>query len=90
MGRPAVNLAAAYSALTVPQLKEMLGAARINHRRELEGTRAKWAAEVAALREAASKHLATLTAELQPRRTTTPHSSASSTSSTSSWRKPTP
>ena len=73
MGRPAVNLAAAYSALTVPQLKEMLAAARINHRRELEETREKSAAEISALREAASKHLTTLTAELQSQKS---HSAA--------------
>ena len=65
MGRPAVNMAAAYSALTVTQLKGMLDAAYATHRREMEETRAKWSAETTALREAASKQLATLTAELQ-------------------------
>ena len=35
------------------------------HRREMEETRAKWAAEVSALREAASKNSARLTSELQ-------------------------
>jgi septal ring factor EnvC (AmiA/AmiB activator) len=68
-----MNMAIAYSRLTVPQLKEMLGAARISHRRELEETKSKWAAEVSALREAASKHLATLTAELQSQKS---HSAA--------------
>jgi predicted TIM-barrel enzyme len=60
-----MNMAAAYNSLTIPQLKQMLGAAHADHRRQMEETRAKWAAEVAALREAMSKHLATLTAELQ-------------------------
>ena len=60
-----MNIAAAYSALTVTQLKGMLGAALSDHKRELEETRAKWSAEVAALREAASKTSARLTAELQ-------------------------
>ena len=58
-------MAAAYSALTVTQLKEMLGAARITHRRKLEETKAKWAAEVAALRETLSQAQAKWVAELQ-------------------------
>ena len=60
-----MNMAAAYSALTVTQLKGMLDAAYATHRGEMEETRAKWAAEVSALREAASKNSARLTAELQ-------------------------
>jgi hypothetical protein len=62
---PAMNMAAAYSALTATQLKGMLGAALADHKRELEETRAKWSAEVSALREAASKNSARLMAELQ-------------------------
>ena len=58
-------MAAAYSALTVTQLKGMLEAAYATHRREMEETRAKWAAEVSVLREAASKNSARLTSELQ-------------------------
>ena len=58
-------MAAAYSALTVTQLKGMLGAALADHRRQMEETRAKWAAEVSALREAASKTTARMTSELQ-------------------------
>ena len=62
-----MNMAAAYQSLTVPQLKRMLDAAHADHRRELAETRAKWSAEVAALREATSKTSARLTAELQSR-----------------------
>jgi septal ring factor EnvC (AmiA/AmiB activator) len=62
---PAMNMAAAYSALTVTELKGMLGAALADHKRELEETRAKWLAEVSSLREAASKTTARLTSELQ-------------------------
>ena len=62
---PAMNMAAAYSALTVTQLKGMLGAALSDHKRELAEIRAKWLAEVAALRQAASKTSARLTSELQ-------------------------
>ena len=58
-------MAAAYSALTVTQLKGMLDAAYATHRRAMEETRAKWSAETTALREAMSKTSATLTAELQ-------------------------
>ena len=60
-----MNMAAAYSALTVTQLKGMLGAALADHRREMEETKAKWSAEISALREAASKNSARLTSELQ-------------------------
>ena len=86
-----MNMAAAYSALTVPQLKGMLGAALADHKRELEETKAKWAAEVSALREAMSKNLSEADVRASdPRRTTTPRSSVSSTPSTASWRRPTP
>jgi hypothetical protein len=63
--KTAVNMAAAYSALTVTQLKGMLDARHADHKRELAETRARWSAEVAALREAMSKTSARLTAELQ-------------------------
>jgi septal ring factor EnvC (AmiA/AmiB activator) len=63
--KTAVNMAAAYSALTVTQLKGMLDAAYATHRREMEETRAKWAAEVAALREAFSQARTKLVSELQ-------------------------
>ena len=59
-----MNLAAAYSALTVTQLKGMLGAALSDHKRDLAETRAKWSSEVSALREAASKTSARLTADV--------------------------
>ena len=62
---PAMNMAAAYSALTVTQLKGMLGAALADHKRELEQTKAKWSSEISALREAMSKNPARLTSELQ-------------------------
>ena len=60
-----MNMAAAYSALTVPQLKGMLDARHADHKRELAETRARWSAETTALREAMSKTSARLTAELQ-------------------------
>ena len=60
-----MNMAAAYSALTVTQLKGMLDARHADHKRELEEAKAKWSAETTALREAASKNSARLTAELQ-------------------------
>jgi predicted nucleic acid-binding Zn-ribbon protein len=60
-----MNMAAAYSALTVPQLKGMLRAALADHKRELAETKAKWSAEVSALQEAASKNSVRLTSELQ-------------------------
>lgn len=60
-----MNMAAAYSALTVTQLKGMLGAALADHKRELAETRARWSSEISALREAASKTQARLTSELQ-------------------------
>ncbi len=60
-----MNMAAAYQSLTVPQLKGMLDARHADHKRELEQTKAKWAEEVAALRQAASKTSARLTSELQ-------------------------
>ena len=63
-----MNMAAAYNSLSVPQLKQMLGAAHADHRRDMEETKAKWAAEVAALREASSKAIARLTTELQVQR----------------------
>ena len=45
-----MNLGAAYAHLTVDQLKKMLDASHANHRQQLEETKAKWTAEVAALR----------------------------------------
>ena len=60
-----MNMAAAYEMLTVPQLKQMLGAAHASHRRETEEIKAKWSFEVAALREAMAKSSAEATAELQ-------------------------
>ena len=60
-----MNMAAAYSALTVTQLKGMLDARHADHKREMEEAKAKWSAEVSALREAMSKNSARLTSELQ-------------------------
>lgn len=60
-----MNMAVAYSNLTVPQLKGMLDARHADHKRELADIKSKWAAEVAALREAASKNSARLMTELQ-------------------------
>jgi predicted nucleic acid-binding Zn-ribbon protein len=54
-----------YSALTVPQLKGMLGAALADHKRELAEIKSKWSSEISALREAMSKNSARLTSELQ-------------------------
>jgi hypothetical protein len=50
---------------TIAAQELMLDAAYATHRREMEETRAKWLAEVAALRQAASKTSARLTSELQ-------------------------
>jgi hypothetical protein len=60
-----MNMAVAYQSLTVPQLKQMLDARHADHRREMEETKAKWLAEVSALREAMAKTSARLTSELQ-------------------------
>ena len=87
---PAMNMAAAYSALTVTQLKGMLGAALADHRREMEETKAKWSAEVSALREAASKNSARLTSELQATKNQNAASSVSSTLFMSSWSRRAP
>ena len=62
---PAMNMAAAYQSLTVPQLKGMLGAALADHKRELAEIKSKWSSEISALREAMSKNSARLTSELQ-------------------------
>ena len=61
-----------------------------DHKRELEETRAKWSAEVSALREAMSKNSARLTSELQIRKARTPRSSVSSTLYMSSWSRRAP
>ena len=63
--KTAVNMAAAYSALTVPQLRGMLDTAYATHRRETEELKSKWAAEVAALREAFSQARTKWVSELQ-------------------------
>jgi hypothetical protein len=63
-----MNMAVAYQSLTVPQLKQMLDARHVEHRRELEETRAKWAAEVSALREAFSQAREKWTLELHMQR----------------------
>ena len=63
-----MNMAVVYQSLTVPQLKQMLDARHVDHKRELEETRAKWAAEVAALREALSRAQAKWTLELHTQR----------------------
>ena len=47
-----MNLAAAYASLTVPQLKEMLAAARNDRRIEVAELKEKHAAEVLALKQA--------------------------------------
>ena len=46
-----MTLAAVYNNLTTEQLKGMLGAARIDHRREMEEIKAKHATQVAAYRQ---------------------------------------
>ena len=60
-----MNMGAAYQSLTVPQLKQMLGAAHADHQRQMSEIKTKWASEVAALREATSRNWAQSTAELQ-------------------------
>jgi hypothetical protein len=60
-----MNIAAAYASLTVPQLKQMLGAVHADHRRAMEETRQKWSSEVTALKEAMAQRQSQLTAELQ-------------------------
>jgi hypothetical protein len=44
-------MAFAYGNLTTDQLRAMLDAAHANHRQQLAETKAKWAAEVAALQK---------------------------------------
>jgi hypothetical protein len=63
-----MNMAVAYGSLTADQLKRMLDAAHANHRQQLAETKAKWAAEVAALREALSRAQAKWTTELHTQR----------------------
>ena len=60
-----VRLGAAYANLTADQLREMLGAARATHHREILGMKERWAAEVSALRQAMTRSLAQSTAQLQ-------------------------
>ena len=60
-----MNLGAAYSHLTTSQLRAMLDAARANHRRQMEETKARWAAEVTALKEAMAQIRSQATAELR-------------------------
>ena len=60
-----VRLGAAYANLTADPLREMLGAARATHHREILGMKERWAAEVSALRQAMTRSLAQSTAQLQ-------------------------
>lgn len=60
-----MNIAAAYANLSAIQLKQMLGAAHADHRRQMAETQAKWVAEVASIREAVAKSVATWTADLR-------------------------
>ena len=60
-----MNLGAAYSHLSVGQLRAMLDSARADYLRQISETRLKWGVEVTALRKAMTQRQSQMTAELQ-------------------------